>query len=292
MTDRVRVPMNIPGTFYEGGPHVITTPRVTNGVVRPFMVPLIEALLRKHPTWQFVTRGYGTVVGGACLHSRFTILEHGDELGWVDREKHWRSGVESYVFDNHRLSAKRSRGAYTKTKDLKKALKLINENIYGLTLSERTKAFRSKAENIVSTHSYRVQRGYTENRTALADAMVAFVIKHWEEFAAIPLTDKESGARQSLLDSLERYRGMLAIEQSRIHDRGAVLFNYGDQYYVQKDTATDQQAAGPFTLDYLSSTLKTALAMLRLVPVGEMVDYIGMRIEDNLFYVADINKED
>lgn len=291
MTDRVRVPLNIPGTFYEGTPDIIATPRVANGVVRPFMAPLIEALLRKHPTWQFVTSGYGEAVGSGYYHSRFVIFDHGAELGWVDRENNWRTSVESYAFDNHRLSAKRSRGAYTKTKDLNKALKLINDNIYGLTLAEITRKFRSGASSTVSQHSSRMWRGYVENRNELADTMVNFVAKRWEEFSAISLTDKESGARQSLLASLERYRGMLAIEQSRIHDNGAILFCFGDQYYVQADTNREHTAAGPFTLDNLSSKMKTALAMLRLVPVGEMVDHIGVRVEDNLFYIANIDEE-
>lgn len=292
MTDRILVPMGkMTNVFYGTAPDNVTTRRVTNGYVDPFMVPLIDALTRKHPTWQFVTRGYGEPHGDDFFHKRFTIVEFGDELGWVDKDTNWRSGVRSYEFNGPRLSAKRDRGNSNKTKGLKKALKLINENIYGLTLFERTNKARSAVNGTISNLSYRMQNKYVHTRNEVADAMVEFAMKRWDEFMAMPMTDKTAGARLMLLDTLERNKGMQSISQSHQGDRGAIVFEAGGQFYTQGDDRTDQQCTGPYTLEQLPDVFKAGIGLLRLVPVGEMVDHIGVRVEENIYYVANALKE-
>lgn len=291
MTDKILVPMGkMTNVFYETTPDNATSRRITNGWVDTFMVPLIDALVRKHPTWQFVAMGYGEPRGDDFLHKRFYIREFGDELGWVDKDTNWRSGVHSYEFNGPRLSAKRDRGSSNKTKDLKKALKLINENIYGLTLFERTNKARSAANGTISNLSYRMQNKYVHTRNEVADAMVEFAMKRWDEFMAMPMTDKTAGARLMLLDTLERYRGMQGISQSLQADQGAIAFEAGGQFYLQGDDRTDQQCIGPFTIEQLPDVFKAGIGLLRLVPVGDMVDHIGVRVEENIYYIANALK--
>lgn len=291
MTDTILVPMgNMTNVFYETTPDNATTRRATNGWVDTFMVPLIDALTRKHPTWQFVATGYGTPLGDEFSHKRFYIREFGDDLGWVDKDTNWRSGVHSYEFNGPRLALKRDRGSSNKTKDLKKALKLINENIYGLTLFERTNKARSNTNGAVSNLSYRMQNKYVHTRNEVADAMVEFITKRWDEFMAMPMTDKTAGARLMLLDTLERNKGMQSINQSLRDDQGAVVFEAGGSFYVQSDDRSDQQPMGPYTLDELPDVIKSGMGVLRLIPTGEMADHIGVHVDENIYYVANAAK--
>jgi hypothetical protein len=87
-------------------------------------------------------------------------MDSQQEIGEVWASRNWRTGEYRYAFDNHRLRAKRSRGSCTETKDMKKALKLILENMYARTLSELMDTTRKSATSKTNTAIYAIQRDF------------------------------------------------------------------------------------------------------------------------------------
>lgn len=286
MTHKVRVPMDMPGVYKRCPDDATHLVRNTNPRVHPFMRPLIEELSKKHPLWEFVSESMGSPNSDSSfyIYSRFTIYEHGEELGWIDRTSYSRSGVESYAFNNERLNKKRQRGAYNTTKILKQAVKAINENMYGLTIPERLIQARSKTSSEVSSAVYMVNRNYDDVCAKLKAEMIQFTMARWAEFEALPLTGVKADARSKFLDIHERMEGAKPIRDANTHNGGVMVLELNGRFYVQPDS--DKTQVFQFTLDELPEYMKMGIGMLRLMDVKGMVDHIGVRVDTNVYYLV------
>lgn len=285
----VKVQMDLPNVFREVPENDAGMKRTTHARVYPFMIPLIEQLSRKHPTWEFISTDFGmhNTDNDTYEYSRFKVYDLGEELGFVGRERHWSTGVESYEFNCPRLAKKRERGNTTKTKDLKKALKLINEHMYALTLEERTlkvkDTTRSKLHSLHSTHFYK----YRNERDVLADSLAAFAFANWEQFMSTPAPGgREGGARERILDAHEAFKGASSVADAHTAQRGAAVFQRGETYYVSHDGAASFETI-PYTLDALPEGIKSAVALLKLLDENQHVPDVGMRLDASAFYVVD-----
>lgn len=284
---KVLVPMDMYNAFRECEQGDETSIRNVGARVHPFMRPLVEGLAKKHPTWHFVSRNYGESVNGNYYqYSKFTIMEHGEELGWVNREKHWRTHEESYTFDGPRMRSKRSRGNYTRTKDLKKALKLINTDVYGRTLAERAESARELGPRKAFSAAYRVKATYEREALILQNPLVQFALDNWDTFAArTPENAQHARAMAALKDGYEANRGTAPISESVAHKKGVTVLEVRDAYYALPDRVPD--AIQPYTLDTLPEKLKLGVAMLKLVEDDTLVAGIGVRVDRSTYYIAD-----
>lgn len=261
-------------------------PRNTDARVDTFIAPLLAELSKKRPAWQFVSSGWGDLsnCGTHYSYHRFTIMEDGEELGWVDKDKDWRSGGYKYEFDGPRLRAGRSRAKAQVTKDLKKAVKAIAANIYALTLTERMSIARKEANSKTDKAVYPIQRDYRHCRDVLSASMVSFVLDNWEAFLAYTMPDPATErARDSLRDRYERLLAAEAAESAKRNGLGAVVVERGSAVYVEYDNKQGQ--FHHTTVDKLPDNLKLGVAMLKLVEPETMVDYVGVRVDAKTYYV-------
>lgn len=261
-------------------------PRNTDARVDMFIAPLLAELSKKRPAWQFVSDRFGDLSpdGTHYTYSRFTIMEDGEELGWVDKDKDWRSGGYKYKFDGPRLRAGRSRAKAQVTKDLKKAVKAIAANIYALTLTERMSIARKEANSKTDKAVYPIQRDYRQCRDVLSASMVSFVLDNWEAFSAYTMPDPATErARDTLRDRYERLLAAEAAESAKRNGLGAVVVEQGNAIYVEYDNKQGQ--FHHTTVDKLPDNLKLGVAMLKLVEPETMVDYVGVRVDAKTYYV-------
>lgn len=286
---KIKVPMDVANVFREVTENDAGMRRVTRARVHPFLITLIEPLSCKHPTWEFISTDFGTHDTNAdtYIYSRFEVRDQGEPIGTISRDNHWRTAVQSYEFNCARLDKKRARGNSTKTKDLKKALKLINANMYALTLEERTLKIkdtaRTKLHSLHSNHYYK----YRNDRDVLADSLAAFAFANWEEYRMTPVAlGREGGARERILDAYEAYRGAETVVDAHNAKRGATVFQRGDNYYVSHDNASSFETQ-MYTLDTLPEVIKSAVALLKLLDDDKHVPEVGMRLDASAFYVVD-----
>lgn len=254
--------------------------------VHKFMVPLLQALSKQRPAWQFVSDRFGDLSpdGTHYTYSRFTIMQDGEELGWVTRASSWRSGDDKYEFDGPRLRKKRNRGNSTQTKDLKKAVKAILADVYALTLSERVAAARKDCHATIDKLVWPIQRDFRGTRDTLGMSMAEFVLQHWDAFMQVPLPTKAHElARDNLRARYERNQAAEVVEHAKRNQLGAVVIEHGTSVHVEYDKS--EGTFHQYALETLPDSLKLGVAMLKLVEPETMVDNIGVRVDAKTYYV-------
>lgn len=277
------VKLNVHNTFKECDEHI--APRYEKATVKAAMVPLLDKLSRKNPSWEFYSSNYGsTDANGNHIFSRFTIKDFGEELGWIDYEVHWRDPtMNAYLFNGPRLEAKRSRGYASKARNVDKAAKLICANISSMTLVERIGKARSKATEVANAvhnkHYYR----YRNLRDKLSDNFATFALARWEEFTAHIAGDRVASDAATLQDDYTLMQATSRLKEAYSADKGAVVLMHRDEYHVTYDTARD--VVHSYKLDTVPADIKTGVALLKLMEVGKHIDDVGVRAEDGLFYV-------
>jgi hypothetical protein len=277
------IKLNVHNAFKECDEHI--APRYEKATVKAEMVPLLDKLSRKNPSWEFYSSNYGsTDANGNYCFSRFDIKDFGEELGWIDYEIHWRDpALNTYLFNGPRLEAKRSRGHASKARNVDKAAKLICANISTMTLTERMGKARSKANETASSvygkHYYR----YRNLRDKLSDNFATFVLARWEEFTAHIAGDRFASDAATLPDDYALMLSTARLKEAYNIDQGAVVLMHRDDYHVTYDSARD--TVHSYKLDDVPADIKTGVALLKLVEVGKHIDDVGVRAEDGLFYV-------
>jgi hypothetical protein len=267
--------------------------RNTHARVDPFMATLIQELSRKRPTWEFRAKDFSTQRGDLYYHARFALIDMGEEIGWIAKYINYRTGENSYEFDGHRLVKARRRNVATRTKDLKKAVRTITDNLYALTVEERALKARQEAHGVAGKHYSKHYYEFRTKRDHLMDAMVAFTFAHWDAFTGSRLinTPLERSAADILHEKHEVYMGVNTIYNARETKTGATVFQWGETYYVFHDEASSHEVRG-FTLDALPDRIKSAVALLKLLEPDHYVAGVGSRVDSTTFYVVEGAKDE
>jgi hypothetical protein len=283
MTRKILVPMDVHNAFKQCEEGMEGDRRNSDARVQRFLVPLFAELSKKRPTWSYICEGWGDMdpSGAFYLYGRFTIMEDGEDLGTVWASKNWRTGDFKYAFDNHRLQASRSRGRYTETKDLKKAVKLILANIYAKTLPELMDVARSISSSQASTAIYAPQRYHNHVRDKLLPNISAFVIDNFEAFASYNTYNLEDKHRfRDTYASAERARAAQGMLDAKRH---ALVVERGSKLYVEY--AKDLGTIHTYSLSDLPDHLKQGVALLKLCEVGVLLDDVGIRTDNNTYVI-------
>lgn len=282
---KVRVKMDMHNTYVECDEDAVTLPKYVNAVVDWRTRPLIDKLSLKRPAWHFVSSSYGNnMSNGTTSYQRFKVEDCGEELGYVDVESDWRDNKNyTYIFDCARLSRKRSRGQYTKTKNVDKAVKTILDNMFGLTLKERMLTVTAESRGIVSSIINDASFRYHNRVRILTPFLTGFATSRWEEFVASIPAEKDKSMAMELPPMIERNTTMQGVSRAQNAKHGAVVMEYNGRYYVQLDASPDD--THDYTLDTLPTGLKSNISLLKLVDKGTAIDGVGVRTTDTAFYV-------
>lgn len=285
----ILLPMNMHNVFRECDYDMRENPRHANAVVHEFMVPLINELTRRRPTWTFVSRSSSVISDSSAWHyARFQVRVGDEIIGEIDMDTNWRDGAKSFEFDCRQLRAKRTRGTSTRTKDLKKATKLITENFRELSYVEHA----HKAEQLTKQSAYRVQSSrkyaFSQLEAKARPEVMGFLRKHWSEFIGSVLDSKLQGELAELLETYDEARTADEINGA-ISAKGTFI-KLVDGKYVVKRMGSDEVHA--YTNETLPNDLRGGMGALKLVTKDMVIPEIGVRGDEDAFYLLPMEVTD
>jgi hypothetical protein len=270
------VPLYMPNVLAEVDKGATDIPVVAS---RTF--PLLDALVKKYPRWKFV--GRQTYASTKTL-IHFRVYDGSQQLGSISSETAWKYG-DRYLLKSPRLDKQRERGHETRTKDLKKAIKLVSDNYYAKTLTELVGVSR---EVINIALSSAVSKPHGEHRLAYSRVesfAKQYVANHWEAFL---VEAKASGTDLSYVGDYPAIRS-LSMEADRVgtavRERKGVDVVIHGATYVVRDSSQDEPVL--YTSDTLPSDVKTKLALLKLMDNNEYIDGVGIKASDSTYFIMD-----
>jgi hypothetical protein len=247
------------------------------------MVPLIEALQLKRPHWEFEATGFGSRGVGEysynVLHDSFNVYDNGDKLGNIEREFYRVENV--YAAGNHRINAKRQVGMRKKSKHLKVIVAEVLQEFYPLTIDELAAEKYKKAHAAMQQATYKDKRLYLNNVDAIRDSMLAYLTSgdRWAEFEA---TQDGPGVMKAKTE--HRKLAENARVASEISSSPHTLLIERPRDIVAKRC---DEAARSTNLDALSDHMKTSLALLKMTDINTLVEGVGVRTDEDTFYILD-----
>lgn len=261
-----------------------------NIFVHPFMQKLIDKLLQRRPSWEFVSTSFGaTEPDGTYTHSRFTVVSQGEELGWIGHERDWRNNGDKYEFACARLMKERQKATTPHTKDLNKAVKTILTHMYGLTTAERMAEVRARTMSHIARERGNSSAILEQHKRALRDAVFDFVEDRWDEFYASPLPQKLLTHRDQLLPAKAHDADVATVYDVHAKGKGVLLFDTGSAYIVSQYASDSTPQIK--TLNELDDRLKGSLGILKLLNPKQIAPGIGTRVDDNTYYVVDVDEQ-
>lgn len=282
MTAKIRVPMDMHNCFRECDVGTEQQDRNAKAVVDNATRDLLERLSRKRPSWHFVNASYsGNPVGYSYAYRAFVIEDDGERLGAVNAERHWRTGEVWYELTNHRLAAKRQRQGATRTKDINKAVKLIEQHYYGPTIAERIRNAASGTEEVLNAlHSN--ARWTLDRVMGAVQSQIAALLADNPELRAqlVSLAPKQEKDIESI-PRLSRNRAAISDFYAVKGSGSNTVMLVGDKLYLMD--AVDPEES--YTFDTAPRHIAMAVGMLKLVEVKEFIPDVGVRTAHNVFYI-------
>lgn len=254
--------------------------------VRQKQAALISKLAVSHPKWMLVASNFFIQKRDnnttSCDLVKFWVYEGRQELGYISME--YYNNDYAYSMDNSRLSATRTRGNSTRTKDMAKAIKIIEKHFYPTTLGERVVRSRDVADSAVNKVAYVNRHNFESHYSRIAPVITAYMMNNLSECQRIVEahgTLKQVGASLELGELYEAQRA--GINLARMYEDGQavhVLINNGDYVIATKAGSV---VIGP---DDLTPMAKRNLGMLKLAAIDQFIPDVGLRVTDDLFVVV------
>lgn len=243
--------------------------------------PLLDALVKKYPRWKFVGRQpYASTK--TLIH--FRVYDGSQQLGSISSETAWKYG-DRYLLKSPRLDKQRERGHETRTKDLKKAIKLVSDNYYAKTLTELVANSRHMVNSATSEAVAKPHRDHRQAYGRVEEFAKQYIANHWDAFLE---EAKASGKDLSYVGDYPAIRS-LALEADRVGEavrehEGVHVVIHGATYVVRG--GGDEEPV-LYTSDTLPRDVKTKLALLKLMNDNEYIDGVGIKASDSTYFIMD-----
>jgi hypothetical protein len=258
-------------------------------IADPKIKPLIDALALKYPNWRLVGRSAWRKRAEDKHYeiSRFGIFEKRELLGELTTSWSRKHG-DVYVIENNRIAQARERGSAARTKDLAKAMKLVAKTFGVKTLFEMMAEAKEEADGVVhqvyGDRRSRFDRAYS----GITHMLASHIMSNWETFAPIAVAN---GADASVVDKLPEFYNEYQITKDIYscganNGRGVVVLIHGSDYAVLMPTDTGDSKLVTFSSDDLPLHIKVAVGMLKLVENKYFIKDVGVRINENTFFVT------
>lgn len=252
-------------------------------VISTFMEPLITKLALAHPEW--------TLVGaGECSRiMTFTILQDNEQLGTIEQgSRYTRNGYAwepTYKLRSRLLDGKRTKCGPTKTSDLKKAIKLVEENFVARTLTEQVRTARSLVSPAVREIYGKRIRTFNDTMERLRKPLALYIRDNIEQVSEALVSygvSPESVAKvPDVLLELEAGKELNDALEAKV---GVAVYRTKDNYMLWYDGATDPTPL--MASSDIPPHIRGNLAILQMVEGdNEFVEGVGVRISGTTFYL-------
>ena len=249
----------------------------------PFMEPFMSKLALTHPEWTIV--GVDPMWSRDVLQvKRFFIYEGHDVVGRINRDG-WHEEDFKYEILNDRVRQTRERGGGMRTKDMKKALKAIDQFFFTATTEERRAKAVSEMSGHINSVTWGTQRALADVFNLLMPAMANYIVSNMDELR--PALE-ERGVGASTLDrlvaKLEPYNSMAEISAARASKTGTIVTMMGDRYMLMHDR--DPTTPVIATSQQMDPAMAGKIAILKVYDNDEEpLEGVGMRVNAHTFYV-------
>jgi hypothetical protein len=259
------------------------TVQPVNCGIHSFMEPLITKLSLRHPEWTFVGEDSWCNTGTNTFNiKRFRVYEGNEEIGGVLVDT-WRE--PKFEIRNARIRQQMAKRNHKSTKDVNKAIKLIEEHFSSKTLDERVTEGRNKVSGAISSKTWATTRDFDAVMGKLAPALATYVTLNMDRMRPIL---EAYGAPASALDVLvernETQKLFRHIGATRNAGTGTTVLLHGDRYVLLHDADRERQPQ-VLTASQLSEGMRGKLGMLKLVDNETAIESIGMRVDATTFYL-------
>jgi len=254
-------------------------------IVDKLIDPVIQRLAVLNPLWRFVATESAYYGDNQSRATAFSVVEHGEELGVIERYYHGREYVIHVC--NERIGKERVRRGGYKTSDADKAILKAKKMFYKRKPSESLENAVKLAHDVIHTQERRKKNEKYNHEVVVRDAAVKFILgtgfnlflNHIETWAEIDRNRITKASTEMERISTE----MLTIEKVRHHFEhrtAAVVVKDGGKYLVK--VGDDVQL---YDDNSLPETMRGRLGMLKLVEAEYFIENVGCRVNDEVFVV-------
>lgn len=251
----------------------------------PFMHPLITRLAFTHPEWTIVgTDPSWRSADDSYILSHFTVYEGNENVGRIRRDGYYEHDFKYEIFNDRVEATRRKRGG-TQTKDLKKALKVIEINFAPKSVEERRNKAIADMGNHIQSSVWRCNRTLNDTLQRITPALASYLVRNLDTIRA----ELESlGAQPQTLDTIpakfETCKGIWQVEASRAMQTGTTVVLMNDRYLLIPDKSPLDTTV--VTASQLDKDMAGKLGILKLFDkVDEAIEDVGMRLNATTFYI-------
>lgn len=255
--------------------------------------PFVEALAMKYPQWRFVATRFwyqrpdeGEPYAEAY---RFYVYDGREALGQIstDSGRGRKFNEKVYAIHNERIANARERGDTTKTKDLKKAVKIVDKMFGARTVNERLAEVLKQANNTICEVYGDRASSFRRTYDHTVRHLMPYVLANYETLAPIAVA---GGASQETVGRLttahDEYKITSEIHECLQKGTGAVVLIHGNDYAVMGRDDKGEHTTRMFSTDTLPPHIKRSVGMLKLVEPKHFVKGAGLKIHDQAFFVV------
>lgn len=256
-------------------------------VLHSNLVPYVEELMRLKPHWKFVaSRMAGPAVDSdgtrGFAWSYVNIFENNEHIGEIDISYTYRNGetILNYCYDNHRLSAKRQRGGWTKTSKLPKAVKEVVKSFRPRDTTEQVNKRMQAVSSIISTTHSSKWREFNLAFVNIQKQTPHFVMRYWDQLK--PLFDEYGTPYSPNLPDI--YSEAKGAEHLLSDEKTLTIIVRGNEYIVVRTDGGDHTST-IVTSEELSAEVRGKLGMLKLSDVKQYVPNVGIRCAEDTYFI-------
>jgi len=245
--------------------------------------PVIQRLATLNPLWRFVATDWGYGGTNRLALTSFNVLEHGEELGKIARERKGNNDV-IYV-SNERIAKTKERSNGYSTVDADKAVLKAKKMFFKLKPNERIEKASKDAESVISK-----QKRLKERENYMAEGVIKTVAHDFIMGTGFHLllahiktcAESERNKFENAMQENERLTDeMMTIEKAKSAfeaNKTALVIKDGGKYLVKIGDKVDL-----FDDNTLPDWMRGKLGMLKLVAVEQFVSDTGCRVNDETF---------
>jgi len=245
--------------------------------------PVIQRLATLNPLWRFVATDWGYGGGNRLALTSFSVLEHGEELGKISRERKGNNDV-IYV-SNERIAKTKERSGGYSTVDADKAVLKAKKMFFKLKPNERIeKAMGDAGKVIFQQKNLKQRERHTAEGAVRAAAMDYIMGTGFDLFLEHLKTCTESvrnKIEKHISDNERLGDEMMTIETAKSAfeaDKTALVIKDGGKYLVKIGDKVDL-----FDDNTLPDWMRGKLGMLKLVQAEQFISNTGCRVNDETF---------
>jgi hypothetical protein len=245
--------------------------------------PVIQRLATLNPLWRFVATDWGYGGSNRLALTRFSVLEHGEELGKISRER--KASHEVIYVSNPRIAKTKERSDGYSTADADKAVLKAKKMFFKLKPNERIEKASKDAESVIGKQKRLKEREkYTAEsiiKVAAHDFIMGTGFKLFLEHIKTGAEHERNKIERAMEEDKRLADEMMTIEKAKAEfeaGKTALVIRDGGKYLVKIGDKVDL-----FDDNTLPDWMRGKLGMLKLVQAEAFISDTGCRVNDETF---------